>query len=158
MMGARRHRVGAPRGERRRSVRYIAASSASRAWSRRIALMAAGKPAYGRHLDENLAQLLDGEADVTSRVQVDVELGFAAALGGEHGHGGELAVPEGQPRAGVDVTEGILDDVAAEIAERVHDGFAGGAVDLGELVAAAGVAVMCRGGAAQGSAPVARSW
>src|SRR6185436_20409115 len=104
------------------------------------------------------AQLLDGKADVTGRMQVDVELGFAAALGGEHGHGGELAVPEGQPWAGVDVTEGILDDVAAEIAERVHDGFADGAVDLGELVPAAGVAVICRSGGGQACAPVARNW
>ena len=79
-------------------------------------------------------------------------------LGGEHGHGGELAVSEGQPWAGVDVTEGIFDDVAAEIAERVHDGFAGGAVDLGEFVAAAGVAVMGWCGGAQACAPVARSW
>jgi hypothetical protein len=33
-----------------------------------------------------------------------------------------------------DVAEGTFDDVAAEVAERVDDGYAGGAVDSGELV------------------------
>lgn len=117
-----------------------------------------GEAGVRRHLDEDFPQLLDREPDVPSRVQVDVELGFAAALGSEHGHGGELAVPQRQPWAGVDVAEGKLDDVAAEIAERVHDGLTGGAVNLGELLATAGVAVMCRSSRAQAFAPVARSW
>src|SRR3954449_7631347 len=80
------------------------------------------KAGVRRDLDEHFAQLVDAEADVAGGVQVHVQLGFAAALGGQHGHGRQLAVAQGQAGAGVDVAEGVLDDVAAEVAERVHYG------------------------------------
>ncbi len=76
-----------------------------------------GEAGVGRHLDEHFAKLLDGEPDIAGGVQVDIELGFAAAFGGEHGDGGEFAVAQGEAGAGVDVAEGVLDDVAAEVAE-----------------------------------------
>jgi hypothetical protein len=105
----------------------------------------AGEAGVGRHLDEDLAQFVDGEAGVASRAQVDVELGFAAPLAASMATvASSRSRSESPGRAGVHVAEGVFDDVAAEITERVHDGLVGGAVVLGEFVAAAGVAVRRR--------------
>jgi hypothetical protein len=54
---------------------------------------------------------------------------------------GELTVAQREAGPGVDVAEGVFDDAAAEVPERVDHGLTGRPVDFGELVAAAGVAV-----------------
>ncbi len=60
---------------------------------------------------------------------------------GEHRDRDELAIAELEPGAGVHVTERVLDDVAAQVAEVIDDRLAGGGVQPGEVGAAAGVAV-----------------
>ncbi|CAA9527189.1 MAG: hypothetical protein AVDCRST_MAG13-3845 [uncultured Solirubrobacteraceae bacterium] len=96
----------------------------------------------GRDVDDDLAQLLHADADVHRGLEVDVELRLAGAERGEHRDGGQLAVAQRQPRPAVDVPEGELDDVAAQVAEGVDDLLAGAAVDLPQALASAVVPVI----------------
>ncbi|GEM_PF-6877251 len=75
---------------------------------------------------------------------MDLELGFAAAESGEHAEGDELALCVGEAGAGVDVAEGVGDDVVGQgwcdIREGVDDTVPACAVDGGEDLRAAVVA------------------
>lgn len=66
-------------------------------------------------MNNGLDDLVGGKADIEGRVHVDLELGLAAAEGGEHAERDELALRGGETRAGVDLAEAIGDNVMRQV-------------------------------------------
>lgn len=66
-------------------------------------------------VEDGFEDLGRSDADVQRAADVDGELRFGTAEGGEHGDVGQLPLGEGEPGPGVDVGEPGLDHVAAEV-------------------------------------------
>ncbi len=92
-----------------------------------------GEAAVDRAVEQGLADLLSADADVERGADVDLELGLAAAQGGEGTEGDQLAAARIEARPVVDVSEGEGGDVVAhgraDVRQRVDDGLAAVAVD-----------------------------
>ena len=87
-----------------------------------------------RHLHDDLGDLVAAQADVQASLDVNLELRAGIAERGQRGNGRDLAGPQIEAGAGIDIAEGELDYIAREIGrdvrQRRDDAITSLAVDL----------------------------